>query len=310
MPETAATDGLRHIVFFYRGIADYRAAVANFVRAGLASKEPVLVAVPQPGTAIPDWPDGGSALVTVTDIAELGRNPARLIPALRSFADRYLGRRLRIITESVWPGRSAAEMREAARTDALIDRALDGLQATLMCPYSAAGLPQAALADAAGAHQWQLDPDAVTPSPDYSGLDTVPAACRQPLADPPPGARVVLYRTDLRPVRAMVTEVCARAGLSVMRATDMTLAVSELAANTLQHTRAGGVAQAWQSDGELVCQVADSGFISDPLAGLLPPRPDQPGGQGLWLVNEVCDLVEVRTGAAGTVIRLHMRINR
>jgi anti-sigma regulatory factor (Ser/Thr protein kinase) len=312
VPEAAATDGLRHVVFFYQGSAHYRAAIAAFVRAGLARKEPVLLAVPQPGSALPDWPAARSALLTVTDMADLARNPARLIAALHSFAGRDLGRRARIITESVWPGRTPAELCEAARADALVDRALHGLRATLMCPYSAAGLPEAALADAARAHQWQLDadPDAVVSSPGYSATDTAPAGCRLPLADPPVGALTVRYHTDLRPVRAMVSAACGAAGLPVMRATDLTLAVSELAANTLRHTRAGGTAHAWQADGELLCQVADSGFISDPLAGILPPRPDQLGGQGLWLVNQLCDLVEVRTDEGGTAIRLHMRIDR
>jgi hypothetical protein len=31
---------------------------------------------------------------------------------------------------------------------------------------------------------------------------------------------------------------------------------------------------------------------------------------GLWLVNQVCDLVQARTGRAGTTIRLHMRLKR
>lgn len=310
MPEAATAGRLRHVVFFYQGVADYQAAIAGFVRAGLASKEPVFVAVPQPGAAVPDWPGGRSALVTVTDMAQLGRNPARLIEALRSFAERHRGRRPRIVTESVWPGRTAAEMCEAARIDALIDTALTGLEATLVCPYDAAGLPPAALADATRAHQWRLESDAMVLSPDYSGRDTAPAACRLRLTEPPPGAQRVRYRTDLRPVRTMVTAACERAGLSAMRTTDMTLAVSELAANTLQHTRAGGVAQAWQEAGELVCQVNDSGFISDPLAGFLQPQPDQPGGHGLWLVNQICDLVEVRSNQSGTVIRLHMRLDR
>ena len=310
MPEAATAEGLRHVVYFYQGVADYRAAVSGFVRAGLARKEPVFVAVPRPGAAVPDWPGGRSALVTVADMAQLGRNPARLIEALRSFAERHRGRRPRIVTESVWPGRTAAEMCEAARIDALIDTALTGLEATLVCPYDAAGLPPAALADATRAHQWRLESDAVVLSPDYSGRDTEPAACRLPLTEPPPGAQLVRYRTDLRPVRAMVTAAGERAGLSAMRATDMTLAVSELAANTLQHTRAGGVAQAWQAAGELVCQINDSGFISDPLAGFLQPQPDQPGGHGLWLVNQICDLVEVRSTQSGTVIRLHMWLDR
>ena len=51
----------------------------------------------------------------------------------------------------------------------------------------------------------------------------------------------------------------------------------------------------------------DSGWITDPLAGRIRHGPDD-RGHGLWLVNQVCDLVEIRTSkAAGTVIRLHLR---
>src|SRR5215475_4708650 len=167
-----ATAGLRHVVFFYQCIAVYRVAVSTFVRTGLARKEPVLLAVPKPGSALPGWAGTDARLVTVADMADICRNPARLIQTLCTFADRWRGRRARIVTEAVWPGRAAAEICEAARTDALIDRALGGLDATLMCPYDAAGLTGTALADAARAHQWQLGADAadsVVPSPQYSG---------------------------------------------------------------------------------------------------------------------------------------------
>lgn len=101
--DVTATGGLRHVVFFYQGGGDYRAAVTRFARAGLARKEPVLLAVPRPGLAFPDWPGGSSALMTIMDMADFGRNPARIIPAVRAFADRYFGQRAWIITESVWP---------------------------------------------------------------------------------------------------------------------------------------------------------------------------------------------------------------
>jgi anti-sigma regulatory factor (Ser/Thr protein kinase) len=310
VPGVAAAGELRHISFTYQNLADYRARLGAFVRAGLARREPVLLAVPRPSVALPEWRTGTSALLTVTDMTELGRNPARIIPALRSFADRHLGRRARMITESVWPGRSASEMWEAARHDALIDLALADLTATLICPFSAADLPPSALSDATRAHQWLFEADEPVPNSQYSAVDTAPVAMGIPLADVPAEAETVRYTTDLRPVRAMVTAVCRGAGLSVMRATDMTLAVSELAANTLRHTNAGGVAQAWQSDGELLCQISDTGHIADPLAGIRRPAAGEPGGQGLWLVNQVCDLVELRTSDAGTVIRLHIQIRR
>ena len=33
------------------------------------------------------------------------------------------------------------------------------------------------------------------------------------------------------------------------------------------------------------------------------------GGQGLWVVNQVCDLVELRSGRTGTTVRLQMRLH-
>ena len=60
---------------------------------------------------------------------------------------------------------------------------------------------------------------------------------------------------------------------------------------------------------ELVCQVQDSGYIDDPLAGRRRPTADAGGGHGLWLVHQVCDLVELRSAPGETVIRLHMRLN-
>jgi anti-sigma regulatory factor (Ser/Thr protein kinase) len=37
--------------------------------------------------------------------------------------------------------------------------------------------------------------------------------------------------------------------------------------------------------------------------------PSQEGGRGLWMANQVCDLVRIRSGATGTAIRLHMSLN-
>ena len=64
----------------------------------------------------------------------------------------------------------------------------------------------------------------------------------------------------------------------------------------------------WQEPGELLCEVRDEGRITAPLVGRERPRPGQVGGYGLWLANQVCDLVQVRAYAAGGVVRLHMRL--
>jgi anti-sigma regulatory factor (Ser/Thr protein kinase) len=304
--EAARSDGFRHMVLFYRGLSEYRARVEAFVNAGLASREPVLLALP--GDAVPDVLSSES-LVTWADIRQLGRNPARIIPALRAFADGFRGRPIRIVSEFVWPGRSAAEMREGARNESLVDRALADVAATIVCPYSAADLPESVLADAGGTHAWELGADSVLASIAYAGPGTTPAQCRADLPPPPPDAQTIDYDSDLRALRALVASAGEHAGLRPERVTDMTIAASEVAANTLRHTAGGGTVTAWQADGEMLCEISDSGCISDPLVGLRRPSLNEPGGQGLWLVNQVCDLVEMRSTTAGTTVRLHMRVD-
>src|SRR5581483_7992873 len=114
----------------------------------------------------------------------------------------------------------------------------------------------------------------------------------------------------LRPVRSFVASMARRAGLPPPRIPDLVIAISELAANTLRHTNGGGSVRVWRTVEEIICEVADTGQITDPLAGQRP-RSDEPlGGNGLWLVNHVCDLVQARTGQAGTTTRLHMRLHQ
>jgi hypothetical protein len=65
------------------------------------------------------------------------------------------------------------------------------------------------------------------------------------------------------------------------------------------------VLRAWLTDEMLIFDVADAGAIADPLAGRVRPASGQSGGHGLWLCNQACDLVQVRSFASGSVVRLH-----
>jgi hypothetical protein len=64
--------------------------------------------------------------------------------------------------------------------------------------------------------------------------------------------------------------------------------------------RAGGTVHMWHDAEEVFCQITDSGVIADRLAGYRVPADDLRGGKGLWLVNQVCDLVEMRSTTDGT----------
>ena len=294
---------LSHAAFFYRSQPEYAAAIAAFIQAGLAAGEPALVAVPGgKAQVIGDRLDDGPGEVVFTDMTELGRNPARIIPEVRAFADKHPGQRVRFVGESAWPGRSVPELCEAARHEALTNLAFAQTPITILCPYDDSGLAGSVLADARCTHQ---EPAAAGANR-QTWRDNLPPQCDRPLDPPPAGAEAFAYDTDLASVRRLVDGHARRAGLTGDRTVDLVLAVNEIAANTISHTTGGGVLQVWHTPEEIVCQVHDQGEISDPLAGRVRHGPDD-RGHGLWLVNQVCDLVETRTGPAGTTVRMHMR---
>ena len=116
------------------------------------------------------------------------------------------------------------------------------------------------------------------------------------------------YTTDLAAIRAVVHRYARAAGLPEARAIDLTLAVSEVAANTIKHAKSPGSLQIWYDKKEIVCQIHDEGIITDPLAGRRQPSLDALGGHGLWIVNQVCDQVDMQSDSTGTTIRLHMNL--
>jgi len=86
--------------------------------------------------------------------------------------------------------------------------------------------------------------------------------------------------------------------------------VHELATNSVRHGGGHGTCRLWRDGTALVCEVSDRGWITDPQAGRRRPTADQPGGRGLWLVNQLCDAVELRSSPDGTVVRVRMSDGR
>jgi anti-sigma regulatory factor (Ser/Thr protein kinase) len=304
----AASDGLDHHALFYRDQREYLARVTDFLRAGLARAEPAFIAVPGVrADLLRQSLDGESGHLAYADMTETGRNPARIIPELKTFLDRHQGQHCRLVTEPAWPGRSEAELCETARHEALINLAFAETPASILCPYPAGGFTDEVIEWARCTHPAIVREGEREASPSYAGAGSLPPECDSPLPLPPAYAEVLSYRTDLWPIRRLVANHASRGGLSGDRTANLVLAASEIAANTLRHTDNGGTLHVWQTPLELLCQMQDRGWIADPLAGRRR-RPAIESGHGLWLVNQVCDLVEVRTGQAGTTIRLHMTL--
>ena len=87
------------------------------------------------------------------------------------------------------------------------------------------------------------------------------------------------------------------------------VSVNELATNSMCHGPGRGTLRLWQEGGSMVCEVRDSGSFTPapPWSGRQRPGFEQIGGRGLWLANQLCDLVQIRAGENGTVVRLHIR---
>jgi anti-sigma regulatory factor (Ser/Thr protein kinase) len=251
-----------------------------------------------------------SAQVTLVDMAELGRNPARIIPAVLAYAGKHRGQRVCCVGEPIWPGRTEAERQEATRHEALINLAFRDSPVTAVCPYDSTGLPGSVIADAACTHPAIIKDRQETASARYLGPAALPPRCNRPLPSPPAHAEALGYRDDLRQVRRFVASRAKCAGLTPPRIPDLVIAISELAANTVRHTGGGGTVQVWRTSEEIIGQVADTGQITDPLARHRARSDELLGGNGLWVVNQVCDLVQARTGQAGTTTRVHMRLHR
>ena len=309
--------GLVHQALFCRDPREHTIAVARFLREGLALSEPALVAVPGSRLdALRCALGPARADVQFLDMTEAGRNPGRIIPAvLYAFIQAHPGRRVRIVTEPTWPERSVAECRAVLQHEALVNIALADHEVSILCPYDCRGLDAAALEQARQTHPVLLDGSRRVVSPDYRDPRAVADESLRFLPDPPElwGDMLVFGSpADMSGVRSFVGSLALRAGLRTDRVIDLCLAVTEVATNTLVHTRAAGVLSLWQDSRTetLICEISDSGQLRDRLIGRIPPPPSQVHGRGLLLVNELCDLVEIPTGriGTGTIVRLHMAL--
>jgi anti-sigma regulatory factor (Ser/Thr protein kinase) len=307
------TDGFRHEALLYAGTDGFLDETLPWLRAAVEAQEPTLVVVSAAKTARLREELGPAAAeqVTFADMADVGVNPARIIPAWREFVDAHCGqgRRLRGIGEPIWAQRSPAELVECQRHEALLNVAFAGAEDFwLLCPYDVDALEPDVIAKAHHSHPVMVADGASHHSPTYDDLPAVCAPFDEPLPEPPPGADVLPFTSDtLAGVRRLVKLCADAAALSAERAGDLVLAVNELATNSIRHGGGGGVLRIWQADEALICEVADAGRIADPLAGRHRPASGQSGGHGLWLCNQICELVQLRTFATGSVVRLHTR---
>lgn len=297
----------RHQALIYEGADEYLAGTMPFVQEALIAGEPLLVAAAEARNeliAAELGPDADRLLFV--DMQKVGHNPASIIPVWRDFVEDHAGMPVRGIGEPAWAARSQAALEECHRHEGLLNVAFaPGSAWSLLCPYDAEALGDEVLERVSLTHSH------VTHRGRSEESDRFDPA-QDPLAGelPPPRSRPDVLSfgiAELSEVRRRVAAAAERAGLDPRGVADLVTAVSELAANSVMHGGGTGTLRLWCEGDDLLAEVEDRGLIEEPLVGRLRPNISQEGGRGLWLANQLCDLVQIRsTGDGGTTVRLHV----
>lgn len=300
------TRGFQHQALIYEGADEYLAGTMPFVREALMAGEPLLVAVAEDkGRLIAEELGPDVDRVLLVDARKVGHNPASIVPLWRDFVDDHRGLSVRGVGEPAWAGRSEAALEECHRHEGLLNVAFSrAFEWSLLCPYDAEALDDKALAKVALSHgrvtrHGRTERSArFEPDPDCLAGEL-----------PPPRAAPDEIRfgiAGLAEVRRRVAAAGERVGLGRRGVADLVTAASELAANSVIHGGGSGTLRLWSERDHLIAEVEDRGLIEEPLVGRLRPTVSQEGGRGLWLANQLCDLVQIRSGAGRTTVRLHL----
>lgn len=304
---------MRHSALLYKDQDQLLDGVLPFLQAGSERGEALLVAMPSANLeVVREVLEAEARLVSFMNLDQTGGNPARLISAWQEFGETDSGARgLRCVSEALWFGRSAAEIEECERHEMLLNVAFGASADTsVLCPYDRGRLDAAVLDRVAHSHR-ELTQDGNGPTASTSFVE--PGDFNPFEGELPPVttaiAEMPFRKSRLAELRALLRQRGDEAGLEGTRRGDFVLAGDELATNSIQHAGGGGTMRVWADEEQLFCEVRDDGRLEEPLIGRRRPPPEQAGGRGLWLVNQLCDLVQIRSGEDGNVIRLSMKLD-
>ncbi|WP_460366397.1 anti-sigma factor RsbA family regulatory protein [Actinocorallia lasiicapitis] len=298
-------DALVHQALLYGSQEEYVEEALTFLRAGLDVGDS-LVVIGSPGRIALlqremdelvdldelEWYDDASWYLTP---------PRSIAAAVSSGRDRWWkrGGRVRIVSEPLWAGRTPAEIREWKRYEALLNVVLAETRTSLLCAYDLRHVPADVMRIAERTHH---DLDYEPPLTVYTELN------RHPLL---PQTGRIAHRGFLRGELPGLRDFTAKAaiGFGLGACMPLVMAVNEVATNVIRHGGGHGSLLVWSDGDSVICDVLDPlGRLEDKFLGFLPPDPDKSGGAGLWLVRQLCDMVEIRSGETGTMFRLTVRI--
>jgi anti-sigma regulatory factor (Ser/Thr protein kinase) len=295
----------RHEAMPYDSLEDLVAQVSEFLDPGLARADLAMIVVETGKVARFRKAFGGK--VEVVAMEEVAPNPGRLISLWQDFLDDNCapGDTVWGVGEPVYPGRRPAELVEAQIHERLLDRAFGETEYRLLtaCPYDTEQLPPEAIDEMERSHLYVLQGGKASLNPRFEPNNSGVLDGELPTPPIPEDWFTPFTAIGLAAMRRDLAEQARDLGVLSERIPDLLLAVNEIATNSVLYA-GGGALGVWPDNGHIVCEVRDRGYIHDELVGRRRPDFTQERGRGIWLANQVSDLIQLRTGPSGTRVRI------
>jgi len=308
--------GFVHQALCYGSDEAFLDGTLAFARDGLDAGDAVLAVVKKSDTALLGRALGSrSRDVEFVDADDWYRHPSRTLGQYHAYcAEHGTDRRVRIIGEPVWAGRTDFESREWMRYESLLNVAFADSAHWILCPYDTRTLPADIVRAATRTHpELVCGPREFTPSAHYADPADFSAECdRATVAPLPAGADDIRFaRGRSAAVRRALAAYARGQGMPEQRTYDMVAAVHEAVVNAVRYGGGHGVLRLRSDPDHVICEVSDSGAHTAaapvPFPGHLPPDPRAASGQGMWLLRQLSDLVTEDLRPDGSVVRMYFR---
>jgi anti-sigma regulatory factor (Ser/Thr protein kinase) len=304
----SAPEPFEHQGIIYGTVDELVDTATPVLRAGVDEGEYVVALVePSIEEALRNRLGAGAEAIEFTSPDDVLSLPAQtMVAARRRRIERLTGLGASPVTmlgqHQPWTSNS-----EAAWWDAAFNVVLEKLPVTLLCACPAAA--EQASRVVRQTHPRLRSGADVAPNPGYR--DPVAVLTEHPPGEPPdlgPCTETLPFSSteELAELRSHTRRNARATGLPESRVADLVLAVSELAANSIEHGGGHGTVRVWREPCALTIDVCDPGRMSQPLPGLRPPPASCLRGRGLWLGRELCDVMHVWHAETGTGVRVRI----
>jgi anti-sigma regulatory factor (Ser/Thr protein kinase) len=298
-PESA----LRHHAFVYESGDEYVARSVAFLQEGLEAGERCIVANTRDGIAsMRDALGPDRERVAFFDVSSTYTRPAHAVASYYGAFREHLrsAPAVRAVANGQY-GPTPGDWDEWTAYEAITNLAYSHLPVWVLCAYDSTRLPDSVIEAV-----WRTHPEVVSggwrESDHYEDpRDLVRRLTPEP--QPLPDLRSCAPGADLAAFREQLARELAAEHVPAVKALDMLVAGTEIAANALRHGAGIEEVRVGRAEGRFVCEVVDrGGGFDDPAAGYLAPRDGT--GAGLWVARQLSWNVESFQSPRGFTVRI------